>query len=153
MGRRDHILLYPVHEKPSIIPNGGFETAGAGGSDVFGSWTEQIAGTSVISADTSTKRSGTQSCKLHFPDGNECYIWQQIGTVGQRYKVSLWAKTAAGGLFIYVAHGTATQALTTTTSWAKYVFFITCTANDVFRVSRNGAGGTAWIDDVVVQKA
>ena len=154
MGRRDHILLYPVHEKPNLLANGRFDILGAGGADVFADWGEIVAGTSTITADAAVKRTGPYACKLHFPDGNNVYVWQQIGAVGQRYKVSLWVKTASAGLFIYAAHGTVVQAITTnTTDWQKFVFFLTCATNNVFKIARNGAAGTAWIDDVLVQKA
>lgn len=153
MGRRDHILLYPVHEKPNLLANARFDTLGAGGADVFANWGEINEGTSTISADDTVKRTGPYACKLHFPDGNNVYVYQVIGTVGLRYKVSLWLKTASAGLFVYAAHGTASQALTTTgTDWQKFVFFLTCATNNVFKISRNGAAGTAWIDDVLVQK-
>lgn len=154
MGRRDHILLYPQHEKPNLLANSSFDTLGAGGADAFASWEEIVAGTSTVTADDTVKRTGPYACKLHFPDGNNVYVYQVIGSVGVRYKVSLWVKTASAGLFLYAAHGTASQTITTTgTDWQKFVFFLTCATNTVFKIARNGAAGTAWIDDVVVNKA
>lgn len=46
-----------------LVVNGGFETAGAGGADVFGTWTE-FFGTGNIEADAVKFNSGTKSAKL-----------------------------------------------------------------------------------------
>jgi len=47
----------------NLIVNGGFEVAGGGGADVFGTWLE-TAGAGAIQRDTSVFRSGVASCKI-----------------------------------------------------------------------------------------
>jgi hypothetical protein len=137
----------------NLVGNGDFETLGAGGADVFGSWGEAPTGSSTISADTTEKHSGSRSCKLDFPSGENVYVYQSIGVVGKTYTITFWAKTAEAGMFIYAAHGTASQAITTTTEWAQYSVTLTCASNNLLRIARNSLPGTAWIDDVFVTES
>jgi hypothetical protein len=78
----------------NLIPNGGFETAGGGGDDVFGSWSE-TKGSGTIAADAINYHGGAKSCLL--TSGNtvyDCYIRTGSITVvpGAMYLISLFVR-------------------------------------------------------------
>ena len=70
------------------IQNGSFERAGAGGSDVFASWTEH-AGTGTIVDDTGFVKEGGHACRLTAGSSADTYISQDITVVpGGSYNLS-----------------------------------------------------------------
>ena len=73
------------------VRNPGFEVAGAGDPDFFGSWSEQ-AGDGTIARDLVTFRSGAASCKLTQGD-NPCWVkcFNFYVTPGSIYEVTYWA--------------------------------------------------------------
>jgi hypothetical protein len=140
----------------NLCANGGFETLGTGtGSppDTFANWVESVTGSSTISADTTEKYSGTTSCKLSFPGGDNVFVAQNIGELGKSYTIEFWAKSSAAAMLMYVAHGTAFQGVTTTTEWARYSVTLTPASNVQLRFNRNANPGAVWIDDVVVKES
>jgi len=77
-----------------LVVNGGFETAGAGGADVFGTWTES-AGNGAIAAETGAGnfRGGSKSAKLTTGADTAVSINQDITViVGYTYTLSYWVK-------------------------------------------------------------
>jgi hypothetical protein len=54
----------------SKLNNGGFETAGAGGADVFANWAESKAGTSTVNRDTVDMRTGSACLRLDIDASN-----------------------------------------------------------------------------------
>jgi hypothetical protein len=109
----------------TAILNGGFETAGGGGADVFASWTESHAGTSALSQDAVVYHAAGGGAKsfLIVCDvlGNAAAVAQTVLVVGKQYTVSFYAIGAAGGEIVQVLD-TATEraSFALTTSWAKY---------------------------------
>jgi hypothetical protein len=82
----------------NILLNGGFETAGGGGADVFANWSEYTAGTSTITQSNVSPYSGTYSCKL-LPQssGSSCYVYQSFAlTPSAAYALSLFFKCSYG---------------------------------------------------------
>jgi hypothetical protein len=72
------------------VANGGFETAGAGGADVFGSWTE-TASDGAIAAETTLVHGGAKAAKLTAGAGKNARMYQYATVVpGKSYQVSLW---------------------------------------------------------------
>lgn len=70
--------------------NGGFETPGAGGADVFANWTEITSGTTTINRDTVVFASGAASCRFDVDaSGSFAYIDQIVLNVGKRYRVTV----------------------------------------------------------------
>ena len=137
--------------------NGGFETAGGGGADVFANWTEAVAGTTAISQSSGAGEfhSGTKGCKIVLDvTHSAASVKQSVLTIGRTYTVKFWAKGVAGGEKLDVVNNTTVKAeVTLTTSWAQYsTTFIAAhavvgiaTANDA---ANNSA--TVYIDDVEV---
>lgn len=102
-----------------MLANLGFETAGGGGADVFGSWTES-AGTGAIARTTTAGefRSGAAAAKLTAGATVNTNIYQQIAVMpGEDYTVTFWTRgdgTYAGRYRIYNA--TAASDITALTS-------------------------------------
>jgi len=83
-------LLLLRRHYPELLSNVGFETPGAGGADVFASWTE-AAGTGSIARTTTAGEvyAGTAAAKLTAGASDTTYIYQNIVTVpGVTYRLS-----------------------------------------------------------------
>lgn len=90
-----------------LVLNGGFETLGAGGADVFADWTEYTAPLGSISDDTVNVQTGAHSALL-MADGindNTTRLTQDIAVEpGKPYELSLWTRGAwsyAGRYHVY----------------------------------------------------
>jgi hypothetical protein len=142
---------------PTVL-NGGFETAGAGGADVFANWQETVAGTSTVNRDTSdynTAGSGTASLRLDV-DGSNSYAGVtalNATAIGRAYTCELWAKASVAGkqLSVSGSSGGDYAQFTLTTSWQRYsVTFIA--VDTAFNVKRaNGISASLWADDVTLR--
>lgn len=132
--------------------NGGFETAGGGGADVFGSWTEAATGTSTITRDTTNQRTGAACAAIaHDGSGSLASLSQAVMVVGRRYYVSVYAKadSTTGTPVFRVGNSFTELTMTLTTSYAQYstVFLARETT---FLLARNTgcANRTVYLDDV-----
>ena len=101
-----------------LLSNTGFETAGAGGSDVFAGWTEFTVGGGSLSDETSLVHSGSHALKIG-TTGNWGNRETQVVavTAGKLYKYSFWTRgdgTRAGGYQVFNNTG-ATDIITATT--------------------------------------
>jgi hypothetical protein len=79
---------------PIISPtrlNGGFETAGAGGADVFATWLENTSGSTTINRDTVEFSQGTASLRFDLDtSGSPAWVLQNsLLVTGRRYRVSV----------------------------------------------------------------
>lgn len=77
------------------VANGGFETAGTGGADVFASWTETVSGTSTINRDTVVFASGVASCRFDVDSsGSSTSVGSQSVHMvsGRRYRFACVAR-------------------------------------------------------------
>lgn len=77
-----------------LITNGGFETAGAGGADVFGTWTES-AGNGAIAQESGAGNfhGGAKSAKLTVGADTACSVSQDITVIaGYTYTLSFYVK-------------------------------------------------------------
>lgn len=140
--------------------NGGFETAGGGGADVFASWTETPGSNAAVTRDTSDFHGGAASCKLASTGGGGltrfCQLSQTLLTVGRSYFVSFWAKTSSAGnalCEVRVMGGSvvlatlyATGALTG--SWTYYSGTFTAQNTSFYLQLSTQTGQTTSIDDV-----
>ena len=134
--------------------NGGFETLGAGGLDIFGTWAEARVGTGIIVADTTNPHSGTYSCKI-IADGynNRAGVYQQTLTVGSVYKISLWIKSESGTPVVSIMDsvGVIYKTFTVDTTYREYICYFPCTY-DIFISVRTTAGTGVYVDDITVSK-
>lgn len=142
---------------PSLL-NGGFETAGGGGADIFGSWTEQaISGTSVLARDTVDFHGGAASLRADIDASNNGIgIYQSSSAFmknGYRYRVNFWAKKTNNGTvqFRNPADGSVYYQPALTNAWAEYTFEMTSvlTGNGL-QLNLQGASSSVWVDDITV---
>ena len=140
--------------------NGGFETAGGGGADVFASWSEFSAGTAVITRDTvdfSPNLSSTASAKILGVDGTAIATLNAagVGTLSpsKRYRLSAAHKTGAGNNVPWAGGTTNTALVTfvTTTSWANYSGEFVMPVSDTIKFTQSGAT-TIWADNVILER-
>jgi hypothetical protein len=91
------------HLQPASVPlisptinNGGFETLGTGGSDVFANWNEFTNGTSTVNSDSSQASSGSKACRLDIDaSGDAAYISALNSLIiGKKYTASWYAKAS-----------------------------------------------------------
>lgn len=78
-----------------LLSNTGFETAGAGGPDVFANWSETTDGTGALLDETSIVDAGSHSCKLTSGDpasANYAGVSQSVLTIGHRFTHSVRAR-------------------------------------------------------------
>lgn len=137
----------------STLSNGGFETAGGGGGDAFGSWNEAVVGSSTITRDTGIFHSGAASCKMAVDSSNsDAVVQQTVLTIGTRYRVSFWARNDAGGTAgarVNIGGGTSQTTGALTTSFALFTFEATATSTQILTIGRQEAASqSVYIDDV-----
>lgn len=77
-----------------LLLNGGFETAGAGGADVFASWTESAGdGTIEITTTAGEFHSGTSACKMTSGPLANSGLSQIISVMpGRTYTITMWKR-------------------------------------------------------------
>lgn len=144
-----------ISNSPATL-NGGFETAGAGGADVFGSWAEITGGTSTVNSEASIVHSGSAACRLDIDSsGSIGGVQQTVLTVGNYYRVSFWAKadSTSGSPTIGsdIANSGASITPVLTTSYTQYETVIKSIAS-IFNLKRGSgcANRSLYIDDIVV---
>lgn len=132
--------------------NGNFETAGAGGADVFASWTETVSGTSTVVRDTTVFDTGSASCRLDIDASNSiCGVSSNVGSAGRRYRVALRAKASANAVTLAVILGsTSQQTFSLTTSWSTYTAEIVSDAAGIVLKRLSAASESIWIDNVTL---
>ena len=140
-----------ISNSPATL-NGGFETAGGGGADVFANWTEAVASTTTIADEGVIVHSGSHACAISVNVTNDPgSIAQTVLVQGHVYSYSLWAIyvgvsatiTVGGVTTIYSTH-------TVTTSYAQYSGTFTA-VDTTFKIKTGEAASTiVYIDDVVL---
>lgn len=79
-----------------LLSNIGFETAGAGGVDVWANWTE-VAGDGALANETTNKHGGADAAKLTTGATANTQVYQNASvTAGTTYKLSFWMLGADG---------------------------------------------------------
>lgn len=142
------------------ILNGGFETAGAGGSDVFANWLE-VASDGSIAQDWVLYNGGAYSCKIGSGTTGTAYVAQTVSATGNdTIRLTFWARgngTSAGRYRIWdLTNGVDIVAITTTgvtaATWTKVTVDFTvpptCTQVQYFFYSTTVASTFCWFDDV-----
>ena len=138
---------------------GGFETAGAGGNDVFAAWVESASGSGVIADETTTIHAGSHSAKLSISAVSSSWAIVHIppGTLipGNRYRIEFWARTDGTGATL-LCQDTTTSAdylapTTLTTTWTKYTSEFTAASTQCkLGVSSSSQAMVAYLDDVTI---
>lgn len=75
-----------------LLVNGGFETLGAGGADVFGTWVEGVSGTSEVLSTPSVYIEGANACRMNIDASNNvAQVYQLVNVeAGQEYLFRGW---------------------------------------------------------------
>jgi hypothetical protein len=145
---------------PSTL-NGGFETAGAGGADVFANWIETTAGTSTVNRDTSVFYDGTASCRFDldaFASGALVTSNNVDYVRGKRFRVSCYARGTATLARLNVNTGVSYQPLgevLDNNSWQYRSLEFVCFGGqlDVVVGRHTGAAsGSIWLDNFTVER-
>ncbi len=144
--------------------NGGFETAGGGGADVFADWTEYADDGSILRNNT-VVHGGTYSCKLFagVNKGTNLYQAQSV-TAGKTYHLEFWQY--GSGYYgcrygVYdVAHSSWITSLTAcpaAASWGRVQNAFTvpagCTTVRIYFYCPAWVGEAGYIDDVSLTPA
>ena len=142
--------------------NGGFETAGGGGSDVFANWSEQTAGTSTVNDETVDVNSGANACRIDVDGSNSrASVFQSVATIGKLYQATFYSKISddTGSEHLQFDYGSvdAYEAFSLTTSWTKYTTLAFKAIASTVRWRNHPTGNPAsndsiYIDDVVLRR-
>jgi len=137
------------------INNGGFDTLGAGGADVFASWTETVAGTSTVNDETAAPYAGAHSARLDVDASASSITLYQTGVVsGRSYKITFWAKCdTAPTKIILDGFIQGTTPIDLTTTYAKYEYTWTATGSGTwgFRRHSSYASRSIFIDSLTLE--
>lgn len=140
--------------------NGGFETAGSGGTDELANWVEYNAGTSTITRDTtdySPDLGSTASAKMNGTDATAVGSLYNNGisqfTSGKRYRIRAAHKRSAAATISWktASGNVALTSFSVTTSWANYSGEFVMPANDFVKIDFGGAS-TLWVDNVIYER-
>lgn len=83
-----------------LLSNPGFETAGAGGADVFANWTESTTGSSTVNDETSSVHGGSDACRLDIDASNNTagvFYYAIPLTASGEYRLTFWYKNSESG--------------------------------------------------------
>lgn len=139
-----------------LLGNVGFETAGGGGADVFGTWEE--GGTGTISDETVIVHGGGHAAKMT-QSTNLLLRQNTTVTANTRYRLTVWTcgdGTTAGRYLIYdVSNSTTIIPQTTTgiigTNYTLFTKYITtpagCTTVTIAFYPGATSGDVAYFDD------
>ena len=100
-GYDEHCWTGSIVSGSELVSNTGFETAGAGGADVFANWTEATASGGTVEDETTIVHGGSHSCKLNITAPSTASVSQDITvTAGNSYVFSFWVYSdAVSGLY------------------------------------------------------
>ncbi|MCL5998274.1 MAG: hypothetical protein M1546_19810 [Chloroflexi bacterium] len=152
-----------TYASTELIANGGFETAGAGGADVFGSWSEIIGSGGAIADETTLVHGGGHAAKLTGGGALDTQLVAQFAVIpGLSYILSFWEQngTGSGAYSIYdQSHGTNIRSYTSvsnaTYAQTQDTFTVPagCTSVQVYLYCPSGNMQTCYYDDVSVLSA
>ena len=137
--------------------NGGFETPGAGGADVFANWSETTSGTTTINRDTSVFASGTASLRFDI-DGSSSVaaVFQNMLEVGKRYRVTTtFRHNAASSVSPQIVFDTIALSFGSVApnTWVTQSTEAVANGGYLFVYRRAGFPSTShWYDNVIVQR-
>ena len=151
---------------PELISNGGFETAGGGGADVWANWTES-ANSGTIENETGSVNSGSDAAKLTSGASDDTRINQDITvSAGSRYWLNFYSRVDSGdgaGRYTvydvdnttYLATLASTGASTTSYEIVEYIFTAPtgCSTIRIYLYASGTNTDVAYFDDVSVRQA
>lgn len=137
------------------VLNGGFETPGAGGADVFGSWTETAFPSSTVT-QTNDAVEGSSAAAFNV-DGSNAFAALTLNppmTIGASYRVSLWAKTSSssGGAIALVGPIDGESILQLTNGWQRFVLNKVWGGTTIQVKRADGANRSLLVDSIEVRR-
>ena len=151
----------------NLLTNGGFETAGAGGADVFAGWTENASTGAIADAGAGTAAFGSHAAMLTTGAGATTYL-QQTVTVepNARYTLLIWVRgdggTGSGSVDLYDASNSAAimsiqDSQVTAATWtALKQAFVTPAGCQWLQIrlycSQHAANDVVYFDEVILNK-
>lgn len=137
--------------------NGGFETAGGGGADVFASWNEGTAGTSTVNDETVDFYAGAHACRFDVDaSNNSASVYRNsIVTTDKLYYFECRAKGSVNGVSFRVNNvtGFALPSQNLTTSYAKYKNVFQAVGTQISILRTSAASESIYIDEVTLKPA
>ena len=133
-GYSEHCWVGDITTGSNLVLNPGFETAGAGGDDVFANWTE-AKGHGTISDEGTFVKAGSHACKMVFSLGTTApYIHQTIAvSAATAYTLGFWS--------------TMTDALGNSPQVPKYLIYdVTNSADIVALTTLTDSTGDAYVE-------
>lgn len=120
------------------IVNGGFETLGAGGADVFANMTEFASGGTIV-ADTVSPDTGTYCAKITYVSGASSSIYSLINVIaGQSYTLTMRCRgdgTRQGRFNVYDVTNASDSTITTSMGTGTIVTGVTAAAYSTVTVT------------------
>lgn len=135
------------------LRNGGFETLGIGGADVFSVWNEVTAGGSTVVADAIDKIGGAYSAQLNVGIST-CYVLNSVGTtIGAFYRVQFWGKVEAGGSLQFRENGGSTPFDCLSITWVYLHFsYKAVSGSGIYFTHVSGNNLKKWVDEVTLEQ-
>jgi hypothetical protein len=153
---------YIQQELNQLLQNGGFETAGAGGGDVFAIWSE-TPGSGTIGDETTLVFKDGHACKLTMGAGDSVYVHQNFSvSSGRKHLFTFYTRgdgTNQGRYSVYDVTNSAFIVDTTNTGIAgtSYLLFAkefttpaTCVDARIHLLGSAVDGSIAYFDEVKV---
>jgi hypothetical protein len=135
--------------------NGGFETAGAGGADVFANWGEQ-AGNGKIVRDTVDYYEGSASVRFDTNTTNQ-YMYQDVLPASpnnyKRYRYSFAAKTNTTNAYVRVYSGTEYTRHNLSSNWQNFSGEFSNAYTRLYLDPETVINVTLWIDNFEIEEA
>lgn len=148
-----------------LLSNPGFETAGAGGADVWANWTETVSD-GALANDTGSVHEGSDAAKITAGASVDTNVYQDITVVaGGTYLLTFWTRgdvTYGGRYLVYDNTNSANIIATTATeiisaTYTKFMMYFTapsgCSSVRIYLYCPSTDTGVAYFDDVSVQRA
>jgi hypothetical protein len=149
---------------PNLLVNGDFETAGGGGADVFGTWSES-AGSGAIAAETTLIHGGAKACKLTAGAVDNNGISQVVTvTASTLYHMGMWVRGDGtnGSRYdvydithsAYIVVNAATGVTAATYTYVEYSFTTPAGCVSISLILKPAAvnGAIVYFDDVSLVK-
>jgi hypothetical protein len=146
----------------NLVANSGFETAGGGGSDIFGSWIEGVSDGAIADEMGSVHR-GSHAAKLTAGTNRNTYLLQTVAVEeSTNYRIKWWTKgdgshdmrygvsDATHGGSIIAATATGITAATWTEGYADFSTPAGCTSIYLYLYCPGTAAGYGYFDDLTI---
>jgi hypothetical protein len=117
------------------------------------SWAETLGGTSTINQETTVIHGGSNAARLDIDaSNNTAIISQNIGTVGDTYRFSVWARASATPATAAVISGVAFGSFSLTTAYQQFVQDVIAQNANLGFLRLSAASKSIYFDDCSIVK-